>query len=77
MFQARDELNAGNPAAALKTCDQMAKQYPGGQHAQEREYIAIQALAMGNRSAARSRAEAFLKAWPTSTLVPKVKEYTR
>ncbi len=55
-------------AAALDAAEQHARRFPHGTLAQEREMIAIEALlGLSRRPEAIKRAEAFRKAWPTST----------
>jgi hypothetical protein len=75
---AKDMLKRGDAAGALRVLDQVARDYPDGMSAQERESLAITALARaGNRAAARARAEAFLRAWPNSLFAAQVKDYTK
>ncbi len=69
---ARLALN-GDPARALTLTEQHRREYPGGGFAQEREVIAITALAkLGRTSEARSRAERFRSAYPTSPYTERV-----
>lgn len=64
---AQDALRS-DPAKALALCNEHAKKYPGGNVAQEREVIAIEALMkMGNRPAAKARADRFNAAYPGSS----------
>lgn len=56
-----------SPAAALAFAEQHTRLYPQGKLSQEREFIAISALAAsGRRTAALSRAARFEQAFPTS-----------
>jgi hypothetical protein len=69
---ARLALN-GDPAGALALTEQHRREYPSGGFAQEREVIAITALArLGRTSEARSRAERFRSAYPTSPYIERV-----
>jgi hypothetical protein len=56
-----------NPARALSECNDVAKQLPHGELAQEREVIAIDALVrLGRRDEANARASRFEAAYPQS-----------
>jgi hypothetical protein len=56
-----------NPARALSECNDLAKQLPHGELAQEREVIAIDALVrLGRRDEANARASRFEAAYPQS-----------
>lgn len=67
--QAQAELG-GNPGRALALTQQHARRFPGGALSQEREAIAIQALAgLGRTAEARARAERFAAAFPGSAYV--------
>lgn len=73
---ARAALRNGDSASALKKLEAMGGQFPDGVLAQEREVLAIEALARaGNRSAAAARAAAFLKAHPTSPHAKKLRGF--
>jgi hypothetical protein len=62
-----EQLLASNPSAALGLTDQHAKSFPSGALAQEREFIAIQALvALGRRDEAVARAARFRSSFPAS-----------
>lgn len=64
---ARTALARGLASDALTATDAHAKRFPRGSLGEEREAIAIQALAAtGARAAARSRAERFRKTYPSS-----------
>lgn len=65
--RAQDALRS-NPAQALALADEHARQFPQGMLAQEREVIAIEALAkMGRTSEARARAARFKTRFPGSS----------
>lgn len=67
--QAQAELGA-NPGRSLALTQQHARRFPGGAFSQEREAIAIQALAgLGRTAEARARAERFAAAFPGSAYV--------
>ncbi len=68
LARAQGELLHGSAQTALALTDEHARTYPHGTLAQEREMIAIEALAkMGQMPKARSRALVFRKAYPAST----------
>ena len=71
---ARAALARGRPADALVTATRHAERWPHGRLAEEREVIAIQALAASGRraEAAERRAAAFKRAFPSSMLIPAV-----
>ena len=65
--EAQDALGA-SPARALGLAAEHARRFPRGVLAQEREVLAIDALArLGRRDAARQRAERFHARWPGSS----------
>jgi outer membrane protein assembly factor BamD (BamD/ComL family) len=69
---ARLALNS-DPARALALTEQHRREYPNGGFSQEREVIAITALArLGRTSEARSRADRFRSAHPTSPYIERV-----
>lgn len=71
---AHDAL-ATNPRGALDFTLEHARRFPSGALAQEREVIAIDALArMGRTQEARARAAAFLAAYPSSAYRKGVSE---
>lgn len=75
---ARTALSRGDVSAALVSLDTHAREFPSSQLAQEREVLAIQALAVGNRlPEARRRGAAFRASYPTSPLLPIVDEATQ
>lgn len=70
---ARAALARGRPADALSATTRHAERWPRGHLAEEREVIAIQALAgLGRRVEADRRATAFKRAFPSSMLIPAV-----
>jgi predicted Zn-dependent protease len=73
---ARAALRRGDAASALEKLDALGGQFPEGVLAQEREVLAIEALAgAGQRAAASARAAAFLQAHPTSPHATKVRGF--
>ncbi len=71
--RARSALARGDAAGALASADEHRKAFPRGQLAEEREVVAIQALAAAGRSEeAGTRAGTFRKAYPSSLLLPIV-----
>lgn len=73
---ARAALRRGDAASALEKLDALGGQFPEGVLAQEREVLAIEALARaGQRAAASERAMAFLQAHPTSPHATKVRGF--
>jgi hypothetical protein len=72
---ARGALSRGEPTTAMAPLDEHAKRFPHGILAEEREALAIQALARSGRSReAEERAARFQKAFPTSLMMPAVKD---
>lgn len=64
-------LARGEAAAALEVCDEHQRVFPTGLLAEERESVAIRALAaLGRLDEARSRAKAFKEAFPRSMQRP-------
>ncbi len=75
---ARTALTRGDSASALQTLDVHAREFPASQLVEEREVLAIQALAAADRLVdARRRASAFRIAFPKSALMPIVDESTQ
>jgi hypothetical protein len=65
--RARMALARGQPGAALEALDAHARAYPRGRLAEEREAMAVQALAQAGRTdEARARATRFRAAYPKS-----------
>ena len=72
---ARTSLARGDAQAALAATERHRKEHPHGQLVEEREAIAIQALAsLGRASEARERAARFNNLYPRSMLLPLVEE---
>lgn len=72
---ARTAITRGDASAALTAADDHAREFPRGQLAEEREVIAVQALASQNRRAeARARAATFRRNYPNSALGSIVEE---
>jgi len=70
---ARTALKTGDAAGALVVVDDHAKRFPNGQLSQEREALAVQALAKSGRSdEARVRGDRFKKSFPGSLYLPVV-----
>ena len=64
-----------DPARALSLADQHRRRFPRGQFVQEREMIAVEALLeLGNERRARRRGQRFLRRFPDSTHVPRLKQ---
>jgi hypothetical protein len=74
MERARSALARGDSSEALRATGQHAKSFPRGRLSEEREALAIQALAAaGRRSEAEQRAASFERYYPNSVLGPAVK----
>jgi hypothetical protein len=72
---ARKELAAGNPRGALALLRRHERRWPRGELVQEREVMAIQALAAsGAAGEVRARADRFLQRFPGSTLSEAVRQ---
>jgi hypothetical protein len=70
---ARTALARAASVDALAACDEHARRFPRGALAEEREALAIEALADAKRSdEAKARAERFERAYPKSILLPAV-----
>lgn len=66
-------LARGQQASALATLDEHASRFSRGRLAEEREALAIRALAQSGRSEeARARAQMFRRTFPASLLMPAV-----
>jgi hypothetical protein len=64
---------ASDPGRALALAEQHSRRFPHGVLTQEREVIAVEALArLGRRAEAAARAERFLQAFPTSAHRSKI-----
>lgn len=67
--RARSKLSEGEPQATLQLLGEHQGRYPTSVLQQEREALAIRALlAAGRRAEAQRRAQAFMRAYPTSAL---------
>jgi hypothetical protein len=67
LTRARAELRSGNPRAAQATLARMQREFPAGALHQERDVLAIEALAAeGNAEAAARGARSFITAHPES-----------
>ncbi len=78
LASARDALRRHDGRAALATLRMAETRFPDGILAQEREVLAIEALAQsGDRDAASRRAHGFLKAYPSSPHASHVREFVR
>jgi hypothetical protein len=67
VLDARRALREGDAASALRRLEAARAAFAGGALVQEREALAIEALArLGRRDAAAARARAFLRAYPGS-----------
>jgi hypothetical protein len=74
--EARDALRKGDAAGALTMLEQIRVRFPSGVLGQEREALAIEALARSGRKAeAAARASAFVKAYPSSPLASRVQGF--
>lgn len=72
--RAHAALRAGQANQALSVVHRLEREYPRGVLAQEREVIAIEALAAsGNAGAARTRAHGFLRYFPRSSHARRVR----
>ena len=75
--QARSELKRGDARAALATLARLKRESPRGVLHQEREVLAVQALAAsGQQDAARARARAFIQSYPASPHAPLLRPLT-
>lgn len=71
--RARSALSRGDTNASLEAIRAHQKRFPNGRLNEERELIAIQALARsGQADAARARANSFRKNYPSSVFLPVV-----
>jgi hypothetical protein len=68
---ARTAVARGDGEAALTTLARHAREFPEGRLAEEREWLAIQALVLSSRrDEARARATAFRRSFPRSLMLP-------
>jgi outer membrane protein assembly factor BamD (BamD/ComL family) len=71
--EARAGLASGDAAVALARLDEHARRYKHGQLDEEREALAVQALAqLGRYDDARGRAARFRQRWPDSVYLSAV-----
>jgi hypothetical protein len=78
VIEARRALRAGDFATTLRLLESAATTFPNGALGQEREALAIQALALsGRREAAAKRAAAFLATYPESPHAADLKLFVR
>jgi len=76
LAEARDALRRGDASGALSLLSDLQRAIPGGILGQEREALAIEALAKSGRSAeAQARARAFLQAYPQSPHAARVEAF--
>jgi hypothetical protein len=70
-------IQDGDPAAALALSAEGSQRFPRGLFAQEREAIAVGALVrLGRVAEARTRARAFLAAYPRSSFAERIEKLT-
>jgi hypothetical protein len=73
LLRAARQAVAAQPGRALRLTEEHAQRFPQGMLAQEREAIAIEALAkLGRATQAQARAQTFLKAHPGSPYRPRI-----
>jgi len=78
LARARAAMLRGRPADALDALGEHQRAFPSGRLSEEREALAVQALAAsGDRAAARARAESFQRRYPNSPLGEVVSAVTR
>ena len=76
--QARDAMQAGDPATALRILDMHAARYPHGQMGEEREALAVDALVHAQKyTEARARAAKLRARSPNSLVLPAIDETLR
>jgi hypothetical protein len=76
LTRARAELRSGNPHAAQATLGRMQREFPAGALHQERDVLAIEALAAeGNTDGAARGARAFITAHPESPHAPTLQRF--
>jgi hypothetical protein len=68
--QARMAIARGSAADALAALDSHAREFPSGRMTEEREALAVHALAAAGRTdEARTRAQSFRRRWPSSVFM--------
>ncbi len=76
--RADQALRSGDSSGATRLLDEASQRFPGGVLGQEREVLAIEALARsGQGDAASARARAFLRAHPASPFASRLQPLTR
>jgi hypothetical protein len=76
VVDAKRALRADDAASALRLLEAADRAFPDGALGQEREALMIEALdRAGQREAARARARAFLRAYPTSPHATNVRRF--
>jgi hypothetical protein len=76
VLNAKRALRAGDAATALRLLEEARRAFADGALGQEREALEIEALdRSGQSAAARARAAAFLRAYPTSPHATNVKRF--
>ena len=73
---ARTALRSGSGAFALQLLDRAESRFPQGILVQEREALRVESLAaLGRTAEARTRADAFMRAYPKSPHLGRVSRY--
>ncbi len=76
--EARDRVRRGDGAGALAALGALRTAFPSGALMQERQALEVEALAeTGQRDAARTRALAFVRAYPSSPFLPRVEPFAQ
>jgi hypothetical protein len=71
--EARTAFMRGEPSACLRALERHAQRFPSGRLSEEREALAVRALASMNRGdEARARAARFRERYPESLMLPAV-----
>ncbi|MDF2698329.1 MAG: hypothetical protein K0S65_6713 [Labilithrix sp.] len=70
--RAEDALSS-DPSRALAILDEHARRFPAGEFLQEREMVAVEALArLGRKTEAKRRADALLERFPRTPYVARL-----
>lgn len=78
LIQARSELRSGDVAKASSTLADLDRRVPRGMLGQEREVLRIELLAArGKLAAAKARAQAFMRTYPTSPHSSKLTRFLK
>lgn len=73
LLQRAQSVVASDPSRALSLTNEHVRDYPSGEFVQEREMLAIEALArLGEKQAARRRADALLERFPRTPYSAKI-----